>query len=156
MSTLSQKARLLATAASFVLVPQLVGCLADDTDSSSDDITNVANSSVKKQSIGNCWVYASIGWAESLRLGYSGEELNLSESYVSYWHWFEQISGSAAGMTGVASLDKDQISTGGFFGVAAELMRRYGVITRARSSPRRARPLAPPVSPRPSPPSTRR
>lgn len=138
MSTLTRKARLLATAASFVLVPQLVGCLADSTDSSSDDITNVANSSVKKQSIGNCWVYASIGWAESLRIGYSGEELNLSESYVSYWHWYEQITGGAAGMVGVASLDKDQVTTGGFFGVAVELMRRYGVMNEGTFIPEEA------------------
>lgn len=137
MPTLFSHARLVAAASTLALASQVVGC-ASDPDSQSDDITDVKNSKVKNQSIGNCWVYATVGWAESLRLGYSGEELNLSESYVSYWHWFEEISGGAAGFTAVASLDNDQLSTGGFFGVAAELMRRYGVMDEGKFIPEEA------------------
>ncbi|MEZ4293426.1 MAG: hypothetical protein R3B70_00495 [Polyangiaceae bacterium] len=137
MSTLSRRFRLLAAASTLALASQVVGCVTD-AQSQSDDITDVANSKVKRQSIGNCWIYASIGWAESLRLGYSGEELNLSESYVTYWHWLEEISGGAAGMTAVASLDGDEVSTGGFWGVAAELMRRYGVMDEGKFIPEEA------------------
>jgi len=137
MSSLSRRLRLLAATSTLALASQVVGCVTDPS-SQSDDITNVANSKVKNQSIGNCWIYATVGWAESLRLGYSGEELNLSESYTSYWHWFEQIGGGAGGLTGTASLDKDQISTGGFFGVAAELMRRYGVMDEGTFIPEEA------------------
>ena len=32
-----------------------------------------------------------LGWAESLHLAATGHELNLSESYMTYWGWFEQI-----------------------------------------------------------------
>ena len=137
MSTLSRALRFFVAASTLALATQATGC-ATDPSSQTDDITDVANSKVKRQSIGNCWVYASIGWAESLRLGYSGEELNLSESYVTYWHWLEEISGGAAGMSAVASLDADQLSTGGFWGVAVELMRRYGIMDEGKFIPEEA------------------
>ena len=102
---------------------------SDSTGSNSDDVTDVKNSAVKNQAIGNCWVYASVGWAESLRLTHAGEELNLSESWISYWHWYEQIAGGPPSEVAVAALDKGQIGAGGWFGVAAEIIRRYGVIS---------------------------
>ncbi|NUP14248.1 MAG: hypothetical protein HOW73_50075 [Polyangiaceae bacterium] len=121
------RARSLAAALAFATVPFAVAC-DDGIESQDEDITNVNNSSVKNQSIGNCWVYASVGWAESLRLTHSGEQLNLSESYISYWHWYEEIAGAPPGQTSLAQLDKGQISTGGWFGLAGEIMRRYGVM----------------------------
>lgn len=121
------RARFLVTALALSAVPFTVSC-DDGVDSDTDDVTDVKNTNVKNQSIGNCWIYASIGWAESLRLTHSGEQLNLSESYTSYWHWYEEIAGGAPGQSSIAQLDKGQISTGGWFGLAAELMRRYGVI----------------------------
>ena len=49
-----------------------VGCSADqsedgvetgdETGSSTDDITQVNHSKVKRQSIGNCWLYATTSW----------------------------------------------------------------------------------------------
>lgn len=113
------------------------GCGAD-TGSNTDDVTNVNNSSVKNQSIGNCWVYATMGWAESLHLTQTAEELNLSESWISYWHWYEEIAGPPAGLPSIAQLEKGQISTGGWFGLAAELIRRYGVITEGSFIPEEA------------------
>ncbi len=47
------------------------GCAVDsdeegiDDGASSDDITQTTNSKVKRQSIGNCWLYAVHGWVES-------------------------------------------------------------------------------------------
>src|SRR5690606_16167114 len=120
------------------LVTGLAGCGDDGTGESTDDVTDVMNSSVKNQSIGNCWVYATIGWAESLHLTQTGHELNLSESWVSYWHWYEQIAGGPAGDTSVASLDKGQISTGGWWGVGVEIMRRYGVLSEGAFIPEEA------------------
>ncbi len=116
------------------LSPLAVAC-SGETDSSVDDVTDVKNSSVKNQSIGNCWVYASLGWAESLHLTHSAEELNLSESYISYWHWYEEIAGGPKGQVQLAKLDKEQLSTGGWFGLAAELMRRYGVMDEGQFIP---------------------
>lgn len=114
-----------------------VGC-AVEPESNVDDLTNVQNTSVKNQSIGNCWVYASIGWAESLHLTQTAEELNLSESWISYWHWYEEIAGPPSGQIKLGSLDKEQLSTGGWYGLAAELMRRYGVIKEGSFIPEEA------------------
>ncbi len=104
------------------------GCATDVAPGvAEDDLTNVANTAVKRQSIGNCWVYASIGWVESLVLSNTGNTLNLSESYVSYWHWVEQIAGGSGGGQ-IAALENGQIGAGGFWGVAGELMLRYGLM----------------------------
>ena len=119
--------RSLATALFLSLAPFTFAC--DDVETGDEEnITDVKNSTVKNQSIGNCWVYATVGWAESLHLAQTGEELNLSESWISYWHWYEEIAGGPPGQSQIAQLDKGQISTGGWFGLGGELMRRYGVI----------------------------
>src|SRR5688500_4624151 len=57
-----------------------------------DDVTEVPHTRVKDQSTNNCWLYATMGWVESLHLSATGEELDLSESYLTYWHWFDQIT----------------------------------------------------------------
>jgi hypothetical protein len=121
--------RRLATQSLTCLALSLPFVACDDTGTAEEDITDVNHSSVKRQSIGNCWAYATVGWAESLHLTETGTELNISESWVSYWHWYEQIAGAPSGNNApLASLDKGQISTGGWYGLAAEIMRRYGVI----------------------------
>jgi hypothetical protein len=96
---------------------------ADDEQLSQEDsaITSVDHSKVERQSIGNCWVYAVTGWAEALNraAAVSGQEpLNLSQSYVTYWHWFDQISNGGA----------STIQTGGTFEVALRLFDRYGLM----------------------------
>ncbi|APR83400.1 Hypothetical protein A7982_08749 [Minicystis rosea] len=114
------------------------GC-GSETGSNVDDVTDVKNSSVKNQSIGNCWVYATMGWAESLHLAQTAEELNLSESWISYWHWYEAIAGAPPGLSSIAKLDTNgQLATGGWFGLAAELVRRYGVIKEGSFIPEEA------------------
>jgi hypothetical protein len=129
--------RTLSIASLLAVTTTAVGC-GDDTGAGDDNVTDIKNSDVKKQSIGNCWVYASVGWAESLHLTHSGTELDLSESYLSYWHWFEQVSGGAEGQTQIATLGNNELSTGGWYGVAAELMRRYGVINEGAFIPEEA------------------
>ena len=54
-----------------------------EVNASTDAITDVNHSRVKRQSIGNCWIYAAASWAESLAKSASpsGSELNMSESY---------------------------------------------------------------------------
>ncbi|RLB58683.1 MAG: hypothetical protein DRI90_16435 [Deltaproteobacteria bacterium] len=123
--------RRFAVATGLALAFVAPGC-ADETGTSTDDVTDIANTDVKKQSIGNCWIYASVGWVESLRLTHSGEALNLSESYVTYWHWYEQLHGGGAGERQLADLDNEdgvyELNTGGWWATAAELMRRYGMV----------------------------
>jgi hypothetical protein len=123
--------------AALALAPVLVSC-DDGVDTTTDDVTDIKNSAVKNQSIGNCWVYATIGWAESLHLTQTGKELNLSESYVTYWHWYDQIAGAPKGVSQMSTLKDGQLSTGGWYGVAAEIMRRYGVIEEGKFIPEEA------------------
>ena len=89
---------------------------------STDAITDVNHSRVKRQSIGNCWIYAAASWAESLAKSASpsNTELNMSESYLTYWHWFDQIANGSS---------RDEIQTGGWFVTAEALMDRYGIMT---------------------------
>lgn len=101
------------------------GCSADSGTraSDSDDITSVPESRVKEQLIGNCWIYATLGWVESLHLGHTGTELNLSESYLTYMHWYVRIT------TDKFVFGKDgEFSTGDFFGIGAEIIARYGLM----------------------------
>jgi len=122
---LTRPARWFALASMFAVSASAAGCSVGSTDeedtaeASTDAITEVTQSAVKRQSIGNCWIYATASWSESLSKNATGREVNLSESYWTYWHWFEQI---ANGNTG------SSISTGGSYNTAAELINRYGVM----------------------------
>src|SRR5262245_1995913 len=59
-----------------------------------ENFTDVNQSDVKRQSIGNCWLYATASWSESLNKSATPNDPipNFSESYWTYWHWFEQIA----------------------------------------------------------------
>ena len=83
-------------------------------------VTDVPQASVKDQSIGNCWTYATVGWIESLVKGANDRhtELTLSESYVTYWYWYEQIAGGRVGAA---------VQEGGTWAKAIELVLRYGI-----------------------------
>lgn len=89
-----------------------------DTGASTDDITGVNQAKVKRQSIGNCWLYATSSWLEALNKEATGVEANTSESWLTYWHWYDQIVNGFWG---------DEISTGGSWGVAINLINRYGI-----------------------------
>ena len=90
----------------------------DGAGSSTDDITSVNQSAVKRQSIGNCWLYATTSWLEALNKAATNVEVNTSESWLTYWHWYEQLANGRAG---------GEIETGGGWETAAGLIARYGV-----------------------------
>ncbi|HEY8075129.1 MAG TPA: hypothetical protein VIF62_13490 [Labilithrix sp.] len=97
---------------------------ADDADtsgsgSSTDDITSVDQSAVKRQSIGNCWIYAVSSWLEALEKGATNQELNTSESWLTFWHWYEQLANGSVGT---------EVETGGGYDTAAEIINRYGIM----------------------------
>lgn len=129
MADLLRSARWLALAGTFAFAGALPGCAmehdqpeetaADDGSGASvDPITEVTHSKVKRQSIGNCWLYATVSWVEALHKRATDKEINVSETYLTYWDWFDKIAnGSASG----------EISTGGSFNTAAELVNRYGL-----------------------------
>jgi hypothetical protein len=115
--------RSLAASALLALAPlSLVGCVADSTTSDENDITDVNHTDVERQSIGNCWLYAEASWIESMHLSATGEKFDTSQSYWTYWHWFEQI----------ADEGNDKIETGGFFTSAADIIRRRGLMEESK------------------------
>ncbi len=86
-------------------------------------VVDVPHTAVQRQSIGNCWIYAHATWIESMHLTSTGTEINLSQSYWTYWHWFDQISGTLARRSGTV-----EVSTGGTWSTANGIVRRYGVM----------------------------
>ncbi|MBS2013811.1 MAG: hypothetical protein JST00_13050 [Deltaproteobacteria bacterium] len=92
-----------------------------NTGTGEDDIVNVPQTEVERQSIGNCWLYAHASWAESMHKTATGEDFDVSQSYWTYWHWFDQIT---AGFS-------SQISTGGNYATASGIVRKYGLVSEA-------------------------
>lgn len=79
-------------------------------------VSDVAHTPVKRQSIGNCWLYATSSWAESLHLSATGQEINLSESYWTYWDWHSKLINSSV----------SKINTAGGWFDASRIIRKYG------------------------------
>jgi hypothetical protein len=102
------------------------GCASDDAGKESaisgdeQNITDIASTPVKNQAIGNCWVYATTAWTESLHLRGTGEVANLSESWITYWDWYEKL-------TNYKTAKDEKLATGGFFRTAMTIMGKYGV-----------------------------
>lgn len=111
--------------ASIPLFVSAVACggTADDTASEDQDIVDSPQSSVKNQEdTGNCWLYATTAWAESLNADpATGKAKDYSTDWLVYWNFYEQIVGAQKGFTGVDW-------TGGSWGEAAELIQRYGLV----------------------------
>jgi hypothetical protein len=103
------------------------GCApeAEDTGDDSAAVTEVPASPVEKQDINNCWIYTGIGWAESLHAQATGEVLDLSENWLTYWRFFELI---AHANVGDRIINPDTVYELGDMSRAGELMARYGVV----------------------------
>ncbi len=85
--------KVLALTSLLALCPALaVGCSLDtNIDSGESNITDVPHTAVERQSIGNCWLYAQASWVESLNLAATGQPFDVSQSYWTYWHWYDQL-----------------------------------------------------------------
>jgi hypothetical protein len=102
-------------------------------DSSSLKTVNIPHSSVKWQSIGNCWAYAAIGWLESMLLRSPDTvsqipDSNFSETYITYRHYELQLANTYV----------REVQTGGSFQKAAMIMQRFGLISEGDFIPEEA------------------
>jgi hypothetical protein len=106
------------------------GCdpsLEVEIDRAQNAITEVSHTAVERQSIGNCWLYAAASWVESMNLAYQQEQspgapvepLDVSQSYWTYWHWLDQVTGY---------MWKNEISTGGGTWQSNAIMRDRGLM----------------------------
>ncbi len=101
---------------SLLLAAGVGGC--SGVDETSADIVDTPSSAVERQSIGNCWIYAESSWVEALHLAATGEEFDNSQSYWTYWHWYDQITGGAS-----------EIETGGNEYVAKQIIAKRGLVS---------------------------
>ena len=95
-----------------------------DPTTASDDVTSVENTNVKSQAIANCWLYATAGWVESLHKGATARDVDVSEAYWNYWYWYEGITGGDIALD--EAIGFGGITQGGWWGLGAELIQRYG------------------------------
>jgi hypothetical protein len=110
------------------LTATIAGCSDDPTPkTASDDVVTLPHTDPKNQAIGNCWIYATGSWVEALHASATGESLDLSESYWSYWHWYLQLLWSAndtpTKYTGIK-----EIRTGGTFTESAHILKYFGAM----------------------------
>lgn len=92
----------------------------DPSAASTEEITGVSHSPVKNQTIGNCWVYTTIGWVEALNKGATSVAPDYSESYLTYWSWFEEIVNGGSRRT--------EIDGAGSWTTGIEMLSRYGIL----------------------------
>jgi hypothetical protein len=96
----------------------------DDAAVRHDDVTSVAPPPPVQQAIGNCWVFATNAWIEAMSARpANAHAVDLSEAYVSFLYWLDQISAPPAPFT------RGQLFTlrpTGSWGIAADLLTRFG------------------------------
>ncbi len=92
---------------------------SEDAMSSGGKVTNIPTSSVVDQGqTGNCWLYATAAWAESLHASATGDtSMHFSPTYWDYWDWYNQILAGGK-----------QVEFGGFWGRAGNLIHNYGLV----------------------------
>jgi hypothetical protein len=83
----------------------------------SEDVVDVPQTDVERQSIGTSWIYAHASWVASMHKSATGESFEASQSYWTYWHWFDQLANGAA----------STISTGGNWQTANGIVKKYGL-----------------------------
>lgn len=111
-------------------VPAATGCAtdealsADDTGEYVEPVTDVNHTAVRNQSIGNCWSYAATGWVESLHRARTGRDINVSESWITFWDWYGKITGGRATQT----MGRWEVPTGGWWDGAMTILKARGVV----------------------------
>ena len=108
---------------------------AADSMTASDEVTSVSHSPIRNQSIGNCWLYATAEWIESMHYNRAAEHIDISVSYLTYWDWFEKITTGSIVAPDGTPLDAlhggqghNELEAGGFLPVGAAYIVRYGVV----------------------------
>jgi hypothetical protein len=95
LRALAVRSLLLLSAAGLVAV----GCAGaedasdGDVGETEDAVTDTRPTSVKdQQSIGFCWIFTTVAWAEGLHQIATGDAKDFSEGYLGYWYWYLEIT----------------------------------------------------------------
>ncbi len=102
-----------------------------------EEVTDVSHTLVKNQSIGNCWAYAACGWAESLHRARTGMDMDMSESWITFWDWYGKIGQSFGGVE-TNAMGVSEVSTGAWWDTAANVCRQRGVVSEGDFIPEEA------------------
>lgn len=89
-----------------------------DIAASHDHVTDEPAGEIEQQSINNSWLYAAASWAESMHYAATGEVFDISQSYWTYWHWYDEIERSSS----------DTLWTGGDNTLSNALIRSRGLM----------------------------
>jgi hypothetical protein len=89
------------------------------------DITSVAHTQPKNQSIGNCWLYAQASWLESLYKSTHKQDIDVSETYWTYWHFYLKLKDTETQPLAT------EIGTGGNWGKSVKIIEDYGWVDQA-------------------------
>lgn len=120
--------RLALAALSLIVV---AACSADDSATSSDDVTSVPESGVRDQKdTGNCWLFATTGWAESLEIAAdpsAAAKGHWAVTYLDYWDWLAKITKNGIRAKTDQGV-KDELDSGGSWGAASELILAHGLV----------------------------
>ncbi|HYX35916.1 MAG TPA: hypothetical protein VE954_22680 [Oligoflexus sp.] len=87
---------------------------------SSPLVTDISHTIAKRQSIGNCWLYAASTWMESMALSYQNETLDVSESYWTWWYFHDQL---------IRNSVLDEITIGGSWAAARSIILKRGFVS---------------------------
>ncbi|MDB5212929.1 MAG: hypothetical protein JWO86_856 [Myxococcaceae bacterium] len=129
---------------SVLVLGVVAGCTASTTDphaTTEDPLVDIPVSSIRDQKeTGNCWLYATTSWVESIELAALREQQHttavkapppLSISYFDYWDWFSTITSGGVTSTVAKTIREDQLDAGGSWGAAVELIARRGLVRAA-------------------------
>lgn len=103
----------------------LVACSAPTPSTSKPLVTDLDHTVVKRQSIGNCWLYAQTTWLESLLKTETSQDVDVSESYWTWWHWYDQLVNSSI----------TELATGGFWSTSANIAMQHGWVLESEFIP---------------------
>lgn len=122
------------TIASLLLSGSLLNACGAQPSTSETKVTQVPKTIAKMQSIGNCWIYAMTGWLESLYLQAHRSNIDVSESYWTYWHWYEDIVALRGDYKDYATMkikngqEVFDVDTGGNWSIAAGIIQNHGFL----------------------------
>lgn len=134
MTALLSRLRLAVVAAGLSLAACSSFGSGEDVGEGSGAIADVPETAVRDQKdTGNCWLFATLGWVESLEMGAArdqGEDTTVrhySPAYLDYWDWYEKITSGSVTGNDLATL-KGALDGGGSWGAAVELVSRWGLV----------------------------
>lgn len=109
---------------------------AEEAGEGADALAEVPQTGVRDQKeTGNCWLFATLGWVESLEIGAAreaGEDTTVrhySPTYLDYWDWYTKITEGEIPADATAQELKDALDSGGSWGAAVELVSKWGLVT---------------------------